>query len=225
MVKAFYVRWIVANSWSEGAGLSATLLLGFVVASRLEVQLDPLAIIAGAAIAVALGAVLEGVLVGWAQGRIIHRYVRDISVRRWTVATAVGAGAAWLLGMVPSTIMNLVRADSGISAGPAEPSAFAQYGLAIAMGVVLGVVLALPQMLVLRRVARQPGGWLLANALAWAIGMPLIFAGMETLPWEGPRLLLAAGVAVICVAVGGAVGAVHGVFLCRILPLRAARGT
>jgi hypothetical protein len=224
MVKTFYSHWIVANSWSEGVGLSATLLLGFVVATRLEVQLDPLTIIAGAATAVVLGTVLEGVLVGWAQGRVIHRYVQDISVRRWTVATAVGAGVAWLLGVVPSTIMNFARAAPGSSAVPIEPSAFAQYGLAIVMGAVLGVILAVPQMLVLRRVSRQPVGWLGANALAWAVGMPLIFAGMETLPWEGPRLFLAAGVAVICVAVGGVVGAVHGFYLRRILPLQAASG-
>lgn len=212
-----YRRWILANSWSEGLGLSATLLLGFFAVPYLEGRPGVLAIVVGALLAVILGTALEGVLVGCAQGSVIHRVAPGISIRRWTAATAMGAGVAWLLGMVPSTIISLLQTDQPVSTTRVEPAAWLQYGLAVLMGLVLGVVLAFPQMLVLRRVSSRPGIWLPANALAWAVGMPLVFVGMDRVPWNGPRVLIAAGVVVTCVVVGATVGAVHGLFLRRVL--------
>src|SRR5574341_1349505 len=68
-----------------------------------------------------------------ASWRVIHRLAPDISVRHWTVATAAGAGVAWLLGMIPSTVMSLLQADEPASATPVEPPAWLQYGAAVAM--------------------------------------------------------------------------------------------
>lgn len=212
-----YRRWILANSWSEGLGLSATLLVGFFAVPYLEGRPGALTIVVGALLAVTLGTALEGVLVGCAQGSVIHRVAPGISIRRWTAATAMGAGVAWLLGMVPSTIISLLQADQPASTARVEPAAWLQYGLAVLMGLVLGVVLAFPQMLVLRRVSSRSGIWLPANALAWAVGMPLVFVGMDRVPWDGPRVLIAASVVVTCVVVGATVGAVHGLFLRRVL--------
>ena len=48
--------------------------------------------------------------------------------RTWVLATAAGAGLAWLLGMVPSTIMALRPGDAG-AAPPSEPGALVQYTL------------------------------------------------------------------------------------------------
>jgi hypothetical protein len=169
-------------------------------------------------VAVALGTLLEGGLVGFAQGRVIRRYTPDVSVARWTGATAIGAALAWILGMVPSTAIALLQEDTVTTAAPAtEPTAIVQYTLAAVLGVVLGVVLAGPQMIVLRQVTSRPKRWLGANALAWGIGMPLIFVGMDLLPWGGSMLVIAAGATAVCFAVGAVVGAVHGLFLRRML--------
>jgi hypothetical protein len=219
-----YRQWVVANCWSEGIGLSATFVIAFFGLQGLEARPGAAAIILGAILAVLLGAALEGGLVGFAQGRVVHRYAPAISVRRWTVATTLGAGAAWLLGMVPSTVIALIRDSAAANTElPAaiEPPALLQYAAAALMGVVLGVVLALPQMLVLRRVVDRPGRWLAANSAAWLLGMPLIFVGMDHLPWGGHDLAIGAGVILVAVVAGAVVGGIHGLWLRRMLPASA----
>jgi hypothetical protein len=218
MPPTFYRRWILANAWSEGIGLGTTLLLGLAAAGYLAggPAPGPGAVVAAALAAVIAGTALDGALVGFAQGRVIHAAQPRIPVGRWTLATAAGAGIAWLLGMIPSTVLALLASDP-VTDAPAEPPAWLTYVLAAAMGLVLGVVLALPQTLVLRRVSDRAATWLPANALAWAVGMPLVFLGMDVLPWDGPRPVVAAGVAGVCLATGAVVGAVHGVVLRRIL--------
>jgi hypothetical protein len=217
MADSFYRRWIAANSWSEGLGLGATLLLALLAAPLLEERPGTLTVLAGAAIAVTLGTLLEGVLVGVAQGMVLRRALPDVRLRRWTAATATGAAAAWLLGMLPSTLIALQQPDPAAAAIPTEPGVWVQLGLALLMGLVLGVVLAFPQMLVLRRFVTRPARWLLANALAWGLGMPLIFAGMDQLPWDGPLHQQVAGILLICFSVGAMVGAVHVAVLRRMI--------
>ena len=86
---------------------------------------------------------------------------------------------------------------------------------------VLGPVLAAPQLRVLRLHVIQAGRWIWANALAWAIGMPVIFAGMDRLPWESGGLPLFVGLFVVAALAGAVVGAVHGRMLLRMLPVAA----
>jgi ELWxxDGT repeat protein len=50
-----------------------------------------------------------------------------------------------------------------------------QYGLAMALGVVAGPILGLAQWTVLRGLVSGAGRWLWANALAWAVGMPVLY--------------------------------------------------
>lgn len=213
----FYVRWIVANAWSEGLGLGGTLLLAYLLAGRLATGLpDTASVLLGALLAVLLGTLLEGVLVGWAQGRVLAARTPNISARDWTVATAIGAGIAWTLGMLPSTLMALL--DTGTPATPsADPPAGLMLLLAAAMGLVLGPVLALAQWRVLRHAVRRPSRWLLANAAAWSLGMVLVFAGMDQLRWTGNTTGIALGILLTCALAGAAVGAVHGWVLQRML--------
>jgi hypothetical protein len=82
---------------------------------------------------------------------------------------------------------------------------------------VLGPFLGIPQSRVLRH--HVPRAWrcVAANTLAWAAGMPLVFAGMD---WVGPApgpIRLVGGVAATCLATGLVVGVIHGWWLCRFL--------
>lgn len=219
MSESLYRRWIIANAWSEGIGLSATLGLGFLAAPYLEAGPGPGPLLLGALFAVLLGTALEGTLVGIAQGRVLHRRLSGISAGSWTSATSIGACAAWLLGVVPSTVMGLLHTGEALagSAAPIEPAAWLQLGLAAVMGLVLGPVLAFPQHRVLRREIPQASGWLGANALAWAVGMPLLFLGMDALAWDGPWVGIAVGVVAVCTGAGATVGAIHGAYLRRLL--------
>jgi hypothetical protein len=47
----------------------------------------------------------EGALLGAAQAHVLHQVLPDLRPRRWVAATAVAAGAAWLLGLMPSVML------------------------------------------------------------------------------------------------------------------------
>jgi hypothetical protein len=214
----FYPRWIVANAWAEAAGLGTTLLLGRAAARVLEQDAGTGAVLAGAMAAVTLGVLLEGALVGGAQARVLRGSLQDLSAADWIKATMLGAGVAWLLGMVPSTVAALVASSpSSRTVPPPEPSALGQYGLALLLGAVTGPLLGLGQWLVLRRHVARAGRWIVANAVAWALGMVVIFLGMDQLPWQRGGLVVVAGVYLVCGAAGALVGVVHGRVLRALL--------
>lgn len=206
---AFYRRWLIANGQAEAAGLGTTFVIGRLAAPYIERVTSVAAILGGALGAVLLGALLEGVLVGLFQERVLHSRLPGLRHGAWIVATAAGAGLAWLLGMVPSTLIAL---GGNASPGPApeEPGAWVRYGLAMALGFMTGPILGLVQWTVLRGLVSGAGHWLWANALAWAIGMPVIFLGMELVPWTAPFVFVALALYLVCGVTGVVVGAIHG---------------
>jgi hypothetical protein len=85
------------------------------------------------------------------------------------------------------------------------------------LGFVAGPILGLAQWTVLRRFVARAGRWLFANAIAWAVGMPVIFAGMDLVPWEGNLAVFMLTVYAVCGAAGIVVGAIHGRLLVQLL--------
>jgi len=213
---AFYRRWVWANGWAELLGLGATLLLGwFGTRAFSPADASPLIILAGAFAAIVFGTLLEGILIGFAQARVLHDRLAALAPRSWILATASGAAVAWALGMIPSTVINLLNSQpaSPMSEFPDSP----QYLLAAAMGMVLGVILGSSQWRVLRHHVPHAGFWVGANAVAWTIGMPLIFLGMDTLSENASVTRIGLTVLATCLAAGLAVGAIHGWALIRLL--------
>ena len=193
---SLWLRWVIANAWGEALGLSAVLLIGFGV---LGPRLEGMAGAGPALLAIGAGMLLgiwEGTVLGVAQGATLRRRLTKLSLRTWVIATVAGAVVAWGLGMLPSTLMS---ADQSSGSSPAEMPEALTYLLAAVMGAVAGVVLSLAQWIVLRRHVDRAGRWLPANALAWALGMPLIFAGMGALP-PGATVLQAAPIIIACTA-------------------------
>jgi hypothetical protein len=213
---AFYKRWILANGWAEAAGLGTTFVLGRESAPWLSKITGTAAIVGGALLAVVLGTLLEGVVVGAAQESVLRPRLPELRKGSWILATAVGAGLAWALGMIPSTLMAMSAPEAGAGSPPELP-AQVQYGLAVVLGLLAGPILGIAQWTVLRRHVFRPARWLWANALAWAIGMPLIFLGMDRVPWTASRFPVALSLYGICGAVGLVVGAVHGRVLVQLL--------
>ena len=213
-----YARWIVANGLGEMLGLGTTFVLGGALAPSLA-RVSGVADTLGTAVAaIALGVVLEGVVVGWAQARVLRDWA-GVSVGAWIRATAAGAGLAWTLGMVPSTMLSLTAAASPPTDGtpPFEPGPGLTLVLAAGLGLVTGPILGGAQGRVLRQARPDVRGWPWANALAWAFGMPVIFAGMDRVPWNGPLPARVAALYLVCLAAGLVVGAVHGAVLRRQL--------
>lgn len=213
----FYRNWILANAAGEALGLGTTFALGAWLAPRLEAQPTAFMVVAGAIGAVSLGTLLEGVVVGAFQAEVLGKARPGLRRRAWILATALGAGAAWLLGMIPSTLMSLDAGGETPTGG--EPGTLAQLLLAAMLGLALGPVLAAAQLFVLRRHADRAGRWVVANALAWAVGMPAIFAGMALLPWGTGGYGLIVGLFAVTGAAGAIVGAIHGLALLKMLRL------
>jgi hypothetical protein len=166
----------------------------------------------------AVGAAVEGVTVGGLQWWVARPVLPELSLRDWVAATSVGAFVAWALGMLPSTLLSAAGAATpSPEAASVEPALWLQLLLAVAMGLVLGPVLGFPQWLVLRRMVPRAGWWVLANATAWALGMPMIFLATSLIEAGDSTWLIASYVAVGCLAAGLVVGAVHGAWLIWIL--------
>lgn len=206
---------MLANGAAEAAGLGTTFALGAAAAGFFEADQTVAAMVSAALLAVLLGTLLEGVVVGLAQGAVLHRHRREIPLRSWVIATSTGAGLAWAVGMIPSTVMSLSGADAA-QPSMQEPALLVTLLLAAALGAVTGPILGVAQWVVLRRRFRHAVTWLWANALAWALGMTVIFAGMDLVPWDGPSITRAAVIYAVCFTAGIIVGGVHGLVLVRI---------
>jgi hypothetical protein len=215
----FYRDWILANGFAESIGLGTTFAVGIRVAPLLEQSTGVLAVAAGVLAAVILGTLLEGVLVGVLQGGVLRRRFVAIGRRDWVVATALGAGLAWLLGMMPSTVIGLLSEEEQTAAAR-EPGLVVTLALAAGLGLAAGPILGFAQWTVLRRLTGA-SRWLWANALAWAVGMPLIFVGMDLVPWSRSWMTVTPLLYAWFGVVGGVVGAIHGRFLLKLQGSRA----
>lgn len=213
-----WLWWIVANSAGELLGLGTLAVTAFSMAQDFAESTSVSAALLFAAVMIVLGA-FEGVVVGVAQGLVLRAALADLQLRAWVLATVIGALVAWALGMIPSVAMHL----HGASESPApEMSAAFKLAAAALMGGVLGVVLALPQWRVLRGHVLHALWWLPANALAWAAGMPVVFAVAGSVP-EHAAVAPVIAVVLATIAIAGAiVGAIHGGVLVWLLRQRAA---
>jgi hypothetical protein len=205
-----WFRWVMANAAGEFVGLGLAALAG--VALSLAVQsivgsLGPALFFLGM---VFLGT-FEGAVVGVAQSFVLRDCLPRVRRRTWVFATAVGAFIAWALGMIPSTLMAFNETDTGSTEPTISPFVF--YGLAAAMGAILGVIFAVPQWRVLKRVVSRSGIWVPANAAAWALAMPVIFLAASSSPDEDFGVITVILIASSVTAAGAIVGAVHGLAL------------
>jgi hypothetical protein len=131
--------------------------------------------------------------------------------RSWILATIGGALLAWFLGAITMTIAS-VSAGGGEAAGQ-EPPAAVMLLMEIGMGLATGPTLSIVQWRVFRGVSSPAWIWLPANAVVWAIGMPMIFAAIDLAQKTGSALGAAVTVAVAIAITGAVVGAIHGIAL------------
>lgn len=212
-----WTTWVGANGWGELVGLGFVFACGFLVFHRYGEPRGLAAALLFVLLAALLGAV-EGVVVGYAQWRVLRRAVPGIKAGPWVNATAIGGAIAWLLGMIPSTIASLHAPASQAAGAPVEePPEMLVMAMAVGMGLVGGLVLSFFQWRVLSRETHGAKWWLPANALAWAVAMPWIFwlVGATVAEGRGPVSFVAflAGIGVA----GMIVGAIHGAFLVGVI--------
>jgi hypothetical protein len=205
-----------ANAVSEAVGLGLTLGLTGLVMARLEAIGGLAAALLAFGAAVASGGI-EATIVGLAQWWAMRPWFPQIGRFAWWRATLIGALLAYVLGYLPSTLINLTQTTADAAATPvAEPSQAVVLLLAVGLGAVGGALLSFAQYLTLRGQAERAGRWVPANMLAWAVGMPIVFWAID-LAFELPALWQSlALMAVALLAMGAVVGAIHGVALVRM---------
>lgn len=216
--RSLWRRWVVANGLGEmvGLGLSGALTVTLIMAN--ESQIGPIV----AALVTVVGCTLiEGTAVGVAQWRVLRVPLPQMPLRSWWIGTAAGALFAWTLGMLPSTVFNMMETAGSTTAVAATAGPEMSQGvtllLAALLGAVAGPILGVGQWWVLRRCVARAWQWIPAQAAAWAVGMPLIF---QLIDWIAPGAftlrdaLLAAAMLFLT---GAVVGAIHGVVLARLV--------
>ena len=204
-----WLQWLAANALGELLGLGTVAVIGFLMTSKFEKSVGRGATISFALLMIVLGA-FEGAVIGLAQWLVLRRIVNRLSSRSWVVASLIGAVMAWTLGMLPSSLMNLTSQGESTSPDLSEVPIIL---LASFMGVILGIILALPQWIVLRKYVVHAGWWFGANSVAWAFGMPLVFSVAGTVPEGAAAFQVLATMLLTIAAAGGIVGAIHGLVL------------
>jgi hypothetical protein len=208
-----WYRWVAANALGELLGLGLTFAAGYAVIALLGEARSPAGSLAQFLLMTATG-VIEGTIVGHAQWWAMAPYFQALTRRAWLLATIAGALAAWFLVSLPFTLMDMSAQTSG---QPVQepPLAIILLGAA-GSGAIAGVILSFFQWRALRQAVPNAGVWIPANALAWALGMPLIFAATSSIQADTPpgQIALALGTGILLAGV--VVGAVHGAFLVRL---------
>jgi hypothetical protein len=206
---------VAANAVSEALGLGLTLGLTGLLFSRLDSVAGVAAILIAFAGAVVSGAI-EATIVGLAQWSAMRPWFPQIGRAAWWRATFIGALLAYVLGYLPSTLINLAQTGDAAAAPIAEPPQAVVLLLAAGLGAVAGAILSFAQYRVLRGNVARAGRWVPANMLAWAAGMPIVFWAIDLafkLPetWQAVTLM-----ALALLAMGAVVGAIHGAVLVRL---------
>ena len=174
--KSLWLRWVGVNALGEALGLGLTFAVGYAAIMNFQDQVGVAVVLINFLVAVASGGI-EATIVGLAQHWAMAPWVPNIARRDWWLATLVGALLAYVLGYLPSTLMDLAEQAAPSTASIAEPSQIVVLLLAAGLGVVGGAVLSFAQWQVLRGKVHRAGLWIPANMLAWLFGMPVIFWG------------------------------------------------
>ncbi len=209
-------RWVAANAVGEVFGLGGTFALLFAV---LQPALNASGVTGATGIllnftAAVLSGTLEATIVGLLQWWAMRPCFPGLRARAWWLGTLWGALAAYVLGYLPSTLMDM--AGQAGSAPVQEPPQWVTLLLAAALGLAAGAVLSFAQWRVLRKHAARAGRWIPANMLAWATGMPLIFAGMD-IAFGGSNRPFALIIIATLFVTGMVVGAIQGWFLAKLI--------
>lgn len=208
-----WLWWVLATALGEFVGFAVPAAVGAVAAWALEGKAGTFANITMLGIMVSAG-LAEGAVLGFAQGTVLRRYIPNMARREWVVATALAAGLAWTIGMIPSTLRDLTAINPAILV----------FG-GILLGAIFVASIGFAQWLILRRYIQKAGWWVLANALAWPLGVAVPFGGIAMVPDGAPAVAYIVVGVVSGLMMGVVVGAITGmalVWLLRTLPSRKA---
>lgn len=159
------------------------------------------------AVAMLVAGISEGAVLGWSQARALRPALPTLPSTDWTVATMLGAFAAWSVGV----LLVVTEGLRGWSPALAVPT----IGLG---GAVMLLSVGAAQWVVLSTQVRGAAWWIAATAVSWAAGLAA-FAAFTTPLWYPGQ---SKGETVVVGVTGGllmagVMAAVSGAFLVWIL--------
>lgn len=200
-------RWTLWESWIAATAIGELIGLGLVVAASVLLTTVKTA---NAPMMLLLTGALEGTVLGVCQWAVLRRYVHHSA--GWILATTGGAIVAWLVGLTISVLMAIVY-------GTSRDRVATQALIAgvMLLGVGLGGVMGFAQWLVLRRHLQRSAWWIIANAVAWSLGLLVAFigAGLPKPHWS--QLQVALTGAATGASMGAIIGAITGIALVWLL--------
>jgi len=214
-LRMLWLRWVAANSLGEMVGLGLTFAVGVGLISSLGDHGSLAAVLIAFLVAVASGAI-EATFVGFAQWWAMHPWFPSIRRSAWWSATLIGALVAYVLGYLPSTLISLGKQTTQAQVPVAEPAGWTVLLLAAGLGVVGGALLSFAQWLTMRKKVPLASLWIPANMLAWLVGMPVIFWGIDVAQKLSGLIWVILCMAGVLLLAGLVVGAIHGAFLVRL---------
>ncbi|MBU0672671.1 MAG: hypothetical protein KJ732_06565 [Candidatus Margulisbacteria bacterium] len=194
-----WLSWTLATTVGELIGFAVPTIVGLIAVALKtnEIAMIPVMAIAG------MG---EGACFAFAQWLVLRKYIKNLE-KRFITNTAIAAGVAWTIGMLPSAI------------GPRSmflpKILLAVIGIAIAAVFLLSIGYA--QWLVLRKYIQKAGWWIAANAIAWPLGVAMTFIPITLVPDNSPMFLWVAAGILGGIMMGATVGAITGLFLGKLL--------
>jgi len=198
MLKLFFL-WALATTLGELIGFAIPSVLGVIAVIFAPKLLFAMMILAG---------VGEGAVLGFAQSLVLKRYLKNISQPQWIFATAAAAALAWIIGMLPSTLI-----DNNVILSPT---------IIITGGILLAILFLLSmgfaQWLVLRKQVKKAGWWILANAIAWPLGVATSIGILALVPDQSSTIVWITVGILSGVMMGAVVGVITGIALVRLTP-------
>jgi hypothetical protein len=191
--------WTIATALGEliGFAVPAVVLPLLLAIGMPEGVLPFAAVFAGAA---------EGASLGFAQWLVLRRHLPDLSRNAWVVATLLAAMWAYAIAMIATQVVDLSALD---------PAVLVVGGAALGMLFVLSIGGA--QWFVLRHHIPKSGWWVLANAVAWPIGVAMPFVTIGLVPDPAPVVALILSGILGGLLMGLVVGALTGLALVWLL--------
>lgn len=212
--------WLKRDSWTlwECWVLATVVggLLGIGIVAIASVIASHLSNMSAVAFLHLVGA-LQGAALGLTQWLVLRRYIKHIGW--WIVATAGGAIVAWLIGLKVIVALTLIFFDGGMT----ETLPIGLVKAIFFLGMWVGAVLGMAQWLVLKPHVHKGIWWVVANAVAWGLGLLVALMG-ATLAKLGEFTIETALIQIATGATTGVVvGAITGIVLVWLLKPRLLR--
>jgi hypothetical protein len=201
-------NWTIATALGEVFGFAVPALVGL-TALWLFGEAESVGPAVAFYLLLLLAGIGEGAMLGTAQWVVLRRMLPPLTARDWIGATAIAAGGAWALGLLPSTV------DAAVSLPPA-----AQIGAWVVIAPIMLCAIGVGQWFVLRQHLDRAGRWIPANVVAWLLGLPVTFIVPALVPDDSPAAVWIAAFVGAGLLMGAIVGAVTGRTLVQLLETR-----